>query len=279
MPDARLIIGVAPNGARLGRDDHPALPITAAELAVCALDVAAAGAALLHLHVRDAAGQHSLDVGRYRETLAAIREVTGDRLILQVTTEAAGQYSAAQQRDMVETLQPEAVSLALAELCPDEAAEPEARAFFCGLARAGILMQFILYSPEELLRFERLRQQGFFGVEHPFVLLVLGRKDKSSAAMGQQMKAYREVLPRRSFPWAVCAFGRDELAMAMEAARLGGHARVGFENNCLLADGSVAADNAALVRQLVGALPATGRRPAGAAEARQLLSGIERTLA
>lgn len=59
--------------------------------------------------------------------------------------------------------------------------------------------------------------------------------------------------------------------MVTAAAREGGHARVGFENNRLLADGSVAQDNAALVRQLVAALRTTGRRAASAAEARAML--------
>ncbi len=281
MADAPLIIGVAPNGARLSRHDHPQLPLTPAELAACAADVAREGATLLHLHVRDAAGGHTLDVGRYREALAAIREATADRLILQVTSESCGRYTAAEQRAMVETLEPEAVSLALRELCPDADAEPEAGAFFRALASAGTMAQYIVYSPDDLARFERLRQRGFFGTGHPFVLLVLGRHGSSAApgatgatgtAGASELAAYLSRVSLAAFPWAACAFGGGELSLVTEAARQGGHARIGFENNRLLADGTVARDNAALVRQLAAALPAVGRRPASVAEARSIMA-------
>jgi 3-keto-5-aminohexanoate cleavage enzyme len=94
---APVVICVAPNGARKTRNDHPRLPITPAELAHCAEECLRAGAAMMHLHVRDADGRHSLDAEDYRAALAAIRSRVGDELIVQVTTEAAGRYAPAQQ--------------------------------------------------------------------------------------------------------------------------------------------------------------------------------------
>ena len=70
---APLVLTVAPNGARAGRHDHPALPLDPAALAATARACLDAGAAVLHLHVRDANDRHSLDAGRYREALAAVR--------------------------------------------------------------------------------------------------------------------------------------------------------------------------------------------------------------
>jgi uncharacterized protein (DUF849 family) len=68
----------------------------------------------------------------------------------------------------------------------------------------------------------------------------------------------------------LCAFGPREAAAGLAAAALGGHARVGFENNLQLPDGALAPDNSALVAAVAAALPATGRRVATPAEARAL---------
>jgi uncharacterized protein (DUF849 family) len=81
---------VAPNGARKTKADHPALPIGPAELAATAAACRDAGAAAIHLHVRDEAGGHSLDAGRYREATAEVRAAIGEAMIVQITTEAVG---------------------------------------------------------------------------------------------------------------------------------------------------------------------------------------------
>ena len=130
MQDDRspLIIAVAPNGARKTKADHPALPITPEELAETAARCLDAGASMIHLHVRDDDQKHSLDVSAYRAAIAAIRARVGGELIIQVTTEAVGIYTPAQQMAMVQELEPEAVSLAVRELCPDDAHEEIERA-------------------------------------------------------------------------------------------------------------------------------------------------------
>ncbi len=119
------MIMVAPNGARRGKADHPALPLTAAELAADAKACALAGAAAIHLHVRDAAGGHALDPGLYRAATAAVRAAAGPDLVVQITTEAVGRFSPAEQMACVRALTPEAVSIALRELVPDEPAEQD----------------------------------------------------------------------------------------------------------------------------------------------------------
>ena len=70
----------APNGARRSKDDHEALPLTPEELAACAESVADAGAAMLHLHVRDKQGKHSLDPDSYRAAISSIRDRVGDQI-------------------------------------------------------------------------------------------------------------------------------------------------------------------------------------------------------
>lgn len=266
-----FIVMSAPNGARRGKDDHPELPITSAELATCAEEVADAGASIIHLHVRDEQGGHSLDPDRYRSAIAAVRERVGDRLIIQVTTEACGLYSAEQQMAVIRALRPEAVSLALKELCPDEKSEPVAAEFFAWLNAEDIMPQYILYTPEEVARFENLRSRGVIPDDWPFVLLVLGRYSDSLTGDPGLLSHTVEGL-KQDVTWMVCCFGATENQAVAEAARMQGHARVGFENNLILPGGAAAPDNTALVRLAVKCGNDAGRQIASADDIRQMLA-------
>ncbi|MGB5247662.1 MAG: 3-keto-5-aminohexanoate cleavage protein [Woeseia sp.] len=269
----RLMVMAAPNGARRTRIDHPALPITPAELAACARQLVAVGVSVLHLHVRDEQGQHTLDVARYRDAITAIRAAVGDELILQVTTEAVGRYRADEQMNTVRELRPEAVSIALRELCPDGANEKECAQFFDWLHGERIWPQLILYNADDLRRFDAMRRRGIFATEQPHCLFVLGRYADNRPGDPAELDALLEVVDCSEFPWSVCCFGATELSALQHAARRGGHVRLGFENNLLLADGSVAGDNAVLAEQFIATTRMLPRRPATAAEVReQLLS-------
>lgn len=265
-----FIIMSAPNGARRGKDDHQSLPITPDELADCSASIADAGASMLHLHVRDEQGGHTLDPDRYRAAIGAVRDRVGDRLIIQITTEACGLYSADQQMAVVRELKPEAVSLALKELCPDADAEPAAAEFFAWLNTEHIIPQYILFSAEEVMRFTDLRSRGVIPDDRPFVLFVLGRYSDSLTGDPQLLASYVEGL-QQDVCWMVCCFGQTENIAVTEAARLHGHARVGFENNLVLPDGSIAPDNAALVHLAAQTGGDAGRRIASVDDVRQML--------
>jgi len=266
-----LIVSVAPNGARKSRADHPALPITPPELAETARRCEAAGAALLHLHVRDAAGAHSLAPEHYRPAIAAIRAALGDRLVLQVTSEAVGRYRPEQQMAMVETLRPEAVSLALRELLPQEAPDrPAAARFLAGCWDRGLLVQFILYDPAELALLATLQEAGTIPPGRLSVLFVLGRYSADQQSDPKDLLPFLAAGGTRHL-WSVCAFGTREAACAAAAVALGGHARVGFENNLRLPDGSLAPDNAALVQGVAELARQLGRPLADATAARALM--------
>lgn len=266
-----LVLAVAPNGARKSKADHPALPIEPDEVAEVARTCAAAGASMIHLHVRDAEGQHSLDVGRYQAATEAVRAAVGSDLVVQITTEAVGRYDPAEQMDCVRRLQPEAASFALRELIPDAESEAEAARFFSWVNETGIQAQFILYDADDLRRFRALRARGILPAGPQFLLFVLGRY-----AAGQRSEP-SDLLPflaahDQNDPWAVCAFGPKEAAAAVAAAALGGHARIGFENNLLLPDGSVAADNAALVAWVAETVARLNRPLATADQLRALVA-------
>ncbi len=269
-----LILAVAPNGARKSQADHPAVPISPAEIAATAAAAQAAGASMIHLHVRDAEQKHSLDVGAYREATAAVREAVGDRMVIQVTSEAVGIFTAQQQMAMVRELQPEAVSLAIRELVP-EGGEDEAREFLAWLVGAGILPQYILYAAEDVERFGRLQADGVIPPGPAFLLFVLGRYTPGQRSVPNDLLPFLAAIedwPEAArLPWAICAFGPKETACVTAAATLGGHARVGFENNLFLPSGVQARDNAELVAASAAAAAAFGRPLADAATARQLM--------
>jgi uncharacterized protein (DUF849 family) len=261
------MIAVAPTGARKTKADHGALPIDASEIAACASECCAEGASLLHLHVRDRNGRHVLDAEAYRDATRAIRDAVGDRIVIQATTEANGAYPAPAQIDLVRDLRPEAVSLSIRELVPDDASEADAARFFAWLRAERIWAQYIVYTAEELARFFALRRRGIVPDPRPSVLLVLGRYAADQRSSPRDLLPFFRVL-EDDIDWAACAFGSNEYTAMLTAIALGGGARVGFENNLLLADGSVAPSNAALVAQLAAGVSTIGRRPATAAELR-----------
>lgn len=264
------MIAVAPNGARKTSSDHARLPISPAELAQTATDCVEAGACMLHLHVRDERLEHSLEAQRYRDATAAIRAEVGDELIIQITTEAVGRYSREQQIQTVRETRPEAVSLAIREICPAGSDDSHSAEFFEFLELEHISPQFILYDAADILRLNDMLSRGLLGTEKLSVLLVLGRYIDDQQSNPDEIVGLLSKLPKvRS--WSLCAFGASEALCMREAVQLGGHCRVGFENNLLMPDGSLAADNAALVRVVADGIRSSGHEVATAREARDLL--------
>ncbi len=269
-----LIIAVAPNGARRTKADHVGLPMTAFESAQEAAACREAGAAMIHLHVRDQHGSHSLDADLYRDASQQIRQAVGDDLIIQITTEAVGIYSAQQQMAMVRELHPEAISTAVRELIPDAESEIAAADFYDWAAKEGIAVQYILYDGADVERFATLVQRGVIPDHAVSVLYVLGRYAKGQRSTPANTLEFLNTanVVEANWHWSVCAFGPLEGACAINAVTLGGHARVGMENNLYLNDGSRAANNAALVNQLRNGAELLARPIAGASAAREILS-------
>jgi uncharacterized protein (DUF849 family) len=266
------ILTVAPNGARRVKVDHPVIPLTADELATDAATCQAAGAAMIHAHVRRPDGRHLLDADAYRQATDAIRRQVGPGMVVQITTEAAGLYQPPEQMRVVREVAPEAVSLAIRELVPDAAHEVEASGFFAWMRQRDIMLQIILYSPDDLARYHDLKARGVLGEGVDFLLFVLGRYTAGQQSRAADLLPFLEGLDNLP-PWAVCAFGAQEAACAQAALSLGGHARVGFENNLHLPDGSLAPHNAALVATAAQAVALTGRRLANGDDVRAMHRG------
>ena len=264
-----LLITVAPNGAYKQRPDHPALPITSSELGQTAKQCLDAGAAMIHMHIRDAEGRHSLDVQGYRDAQQAVKAAVGDELIIQVTSEAARVYKAPEQIAMVTALKPEAVSVGLREVDQPEIGEAGLARFFGWLAKERVMTQVIVYDVADLQRWQALRAQGVIPDAPWSLLFVLGRYSVGQTSEPKDLLPFVMAHTGKE-PWSMCAFGAGEHACATTAAALGGHVRVGFENNLLLHNGQVAPDNAALVRQVADSARVLGRNLYTAQQAREV---------
>ncbi len=270
--DHPCLLMVAPNGARRHKQHHPAIPLTLEEMLETAEACADAGAAAIHVHVRDREGRHTLDPDLNARWYERLKERLGDRLVIQLTTEAAGRFGPEEQAAMVRAVRPEAISLAPREWTP-ALVEPDAalRAFLDWLAEADISTQYILYSPDEVRRFHAWRRQGWIPQPRPMVLFVLGRYGEPSAAADPGSLCAFLADHDPLCPWMACAFGRPESAALLAAAALGGHLRVGFENNLEHGDGTPAADNADRVAAVAEGLRLIGRLRASLAQARAIL--------
>lgn len=268
-----LCLMVAPNGARRTPADHPALPVTPEALALTARACHQAGAAAIHLHVRDDAMRHSLDPDRYRAAIAAIGDACPG-IVIQTTTESAGIFDLDAQDAAARALRPACLSLALAEAM----AQGEARGLrlFRDLQEAGTGVQIILYSPDQIRDCARLLDAGLLPVDTvPRLLLVAGRYsatlDSDPTEFAALHGALRETgLDDRAL-WMTCAFGRAEMAILERTIDLGGHVRVGFENAIVDARGRPARDNAERVAMVAGIARRAGRAPGDAALARHVL--------
>lgn len=253
-PLARVM--VAPNGARRGKSDHPALPVTDDEMVETAIACHAAGADGIHLHLRDAQGAHLLDAGRYGALVARLQEAVPG-MYLQVTSEAAGRYSAAEQQMMMKALKPAHVSVGLREMVRQPGDWPRAREFYRWAADQGVQIQHILYSPAEARAFADACRNRLIPGESHLLLFVQGSY-ANGAADAVPLEGYLAPLAEAGIvhDWMACAFGPEETQSLLRAAELGGKLRVGFENSLWHADGTLARDNAERVAALRAALSA-----------------------
>ncbi|CUJ96696.1 3-keto-5-aminohexanoate cleavage enzyme [Ruegeria denitrificans] len=242
----RPYVLVAPTGARRGPSDHSDLPVSTDQIIQTARACSMAGANGLHLHIRDAEGQHSLDAGQYLETMAALRQsVPG--LDLQITTEAAEIFDVPAQFTCLEQVRPEWASISIREI----ARSPELADRVYGLcAGQGTRVQHILYDADDAALLAQWQKAGIVREDQVERILVLGRYTAGQKSTPQDLDRF----PKGLSPWMVCAFGAQEHACLAYAAGQGGDVRVGFENSLTDESGVLWKDNAASVSALVAKL-------------------------
>ncbi len=243
-----ILLAVAPNGARKTKVDHPNIPLNSEEIAQTANDCLTVGAGMMHLHVRNPEdNSHSLSVDLYQQAITAIDLACKQQLFVQVTSEAVGIYSPEQQFEMIHALNPSAVSIGLREI--KSLAEAVIYEHFIKMKAENIYPQIILYNEYDLNEYhDWLARKVLPGNAYP-ILLVIGKPTPEGSFENSYLNE-SNVKKLQASSWMICAFGENEFAAAKLAASLGGHIRIGFENNSVLADGSDAEDNAALINQI-----------------------------
>jgi 3-keto-5-aminohexanoate cleavage enzyme len=274
MPEP-LIITVAAVGAELEPETTPHLPITPEQLGETAARCQAAGASIIHVHCRDDEGRNTSDVDRFRQALEAIRAKSG--LIVQFTTGGAIGMSV-EERAAPLGLRPEMATLTCGTVnFGDDVFEnsfPIMRGLLREIARHGVVPELEIFDAGHVANARRLEREGLiaFPRHFDFVLGVPGGLD----ATVRNLTFLVDSLPANC-SWSVAGIGREQLPMAVSAIAMGGHVRVGLEDNIYYSKGRLAT-NDELVARVVRIAGEMGRSVATPDQAREIL-GVRRQAA
>jgi uncharacterized protein (DUF849 family) len=265
-----MIVNAALTGAVPSKQDNPLLPVSPEEIAAEALACAAAGAAIVHLHVRDESGApvHRRDL--YERAFAPVREAAPELPICVTTSSRVDPDPAARMvgLELDEDLRPEMASLTLGSFnFPSTASvnPPETIvALLERMAELGVRPEFEVFEPGMVNTLHVLAERGLVP-DPPVVNVLLGSLGSSPAFVGD-LAAIVDRLPAGS-EWAAAGIGVFQRPMAIAAAIMNGNARVGLEDDPR-GDGSEGWSNRAAVRLAVEAARLAGREVATPAEAR-----------
>ena len=270
---ARTLITVAPTGAETAKADVPALPTTPEELVETAIACEAAGAALIHIHVRDADHQPTLDPTLLREAVVAVREATD--LVVQLSTGGAV-TDPLEQRLTVLDADPDSCSLTCGTTNFGDGVFLNPWGFMVDLYRLAqereVVPEFELFELGHVHALQRLIDEcglPYGGRVHvDFVLGVPG----SMPGTPQTLMAGLAILPPEVTSWSATGIGRTHLPIAAAALSAGGHLRVGMEDNLIYAKGRPVAHNRELVGRAADLATLMQRPPMSTGDARALLA-------
>lgn len=264
----KLMITVALVGAEVSRKDTPHLPITPEEIGEAAAEACAAGAAIAHVHVRDADGNPSQSREMYRQAIDEIQKRCN--IIVQVSTGGAVGMTAEERLQPV-SLSPEMATLTTGTVnFSDEVfmnSPEQLHAFAEEFTKYGVKPEFEIFDVGMIENALRLVKKGYFpGHNHfDFVMGVPG----AIPATPENLLHMTRQIPQDS-TWSVAAMGRFQLPMATLAIIFGGHVRVGLEDNIYYTKG-VLATNTQLVERIVRISKELQRGIASPDEARRRL--------
>ena len=263
-----LIVTVAAVGAELTPEQTPHLPVTPEALGETAARCRAAGASILHLHCRNDDGSNTSDVARFEAALGAIRARSD--LIVQFTTGGAVGMTP-QERAEPLRLRPEMATLTCGTVnFGDEIFEnsfPIMRGILAAMQRYDVVPELEIFDAGHVANARRLASEGLltFPRHFDFVLGVPGGLDASVRNLVHLVDSLPE-----GCTWSVAAIGRQQLPMAVSAITMGGHVRVGLEDNIYYSKGKLAS-NDELVARVARIAAELGRPLATPEQARELL--------
>lgn len=267
-----LLITVAPTGAETAKADCPQLPTTPEELARTAVECEAAGAAMVHIHVRDADHRPTLDLALLREWVAAVRESTD--LVVQLST-GGSVHDPLDQRLKVLDAEPDSCSLTMGTTNFGDDVFLNPWPFVCELYQLAqeraVVPEFELFDLGQVHALTRLLDRyGLPAGGRVHVDLVMGVPGGMNGTTDALVAAVRD-LPASVTSWSATGIGRSTLPVLLASMSKGGHLRVGMEDVLTISRGVPVESNAQLVRRAVEVGALAQRTPMSPAEARELL--------
>ena len=282
-----VMITCALTGAGDTVDKHPAIPVTPTQIAAAAVEAAKAGATVVHCHVRDPdTGKGSRDPALYREVVARIRD-SGVDIIVNLTAGMGGDLEIGAGETPLafgpatDLVGPLARLVHVEELLPDictldcgtlnfgdgdtiYVSTPAAlRAGAQRITELGVKAELEIFDTGHLWCANQMIKEGL--LRDPLFQLCLGIP-WGAPADTTTMKAMVDNLPSGA-TWAGFGIGRMQMPMAAQAVLLGGHVRVGLEDNLWL-DKGVPASNGSLVERVIKLIECMGARPMSPAAGR-----------
>lgn len=266
------LITVAPTGAEHAKADVPQLPTTLEDLVETARSCEAAGAAMIHLHIRDAEHRPTLDVGLLTAAVDAVREATD--LIVQLST-GGSVHDPLENRLKVLDAAPDSCSLTCGTTNFGDDVFMNPHGFMSELyvlaQEREVVPEFELFELGHVAALSRLiNAHGlpYGGTVHvDFVTGVPGAMPGTPAAL----MAGVAMLPPEVTSWSATGIGRTHLPILATALAAGGHARVGMEDNIVYAKGQLVQDNSELVARAARLATELQRPPMTTTQARAFL--------
>jgi uncharacterized protein (DUF849 family) len=268
---AGTLITVAPTGAELAKADHPNLPTTLEELVATAKACAAAGAGMIHVHLRDEQDRSCLDVGRLREAVAAIRAETD--LLVQLST-GGGVSDSFEQRVAVLDVAPDSCSLTCGTVNFGDDVFVNPWPLIVELYRKsqdlGVVPEFELFDLGQVATLHRLLDTyGPPATGRIHADLVMGVPGGMPGTAATLVAVVAHLPAGATF--SATGIGRSALPVALTALAAGGHLRVGLEDTVTYAKGRPVRDNAELVERAATLADLAQRPPITGAAARAFL--------
>jgi len=285
----KVMISCAVTGSADTPGKNPAVPVTPEQIAASAIDAAQAGAAIVHIHVRDPnTGLPSMEGAHYAEVVERIR-ASGTDVVINLTTGPGGRFSPSPDDPMkpgpgttlrtprqrvqhVLDLRPEICSLDMGSMNmgPNVFVNtpPILEAMATEIREAGVTPELEVFETGHLLLAKRMIETGF--IKPPGMFQICLGIAWGQPASPEAMIYMRNLLPPGCI-WFAFGISLHQFPMAAQAVILGGHVRVGLEDNLYLERGKLTPSNAALVAKAVKIVELLGCHVATPADARQML--------
>ena len=269
----KLIITAALTGAEVTKADQPNLPISPSEIADAAFECYQAGASMIHVHGRKADGASTQDRAVYEEIIQEVKRRCD--IIVQVSTGGAVGMTPEERLQPV-TLKPEMATLSMGTVNFGDDVfmnhPKDIEIFYQAMMEHGVKPEYEIFDTGMLTTTLKFLKRGKFAspAHFDFVLGVPG----GMAGTPEALMYLVSQLPKDA-TWTVAGIGAAELSLGMLAITLGGHVRVGFEDNVFYRKGELAESNAQLVGRIARISREMNREVATPDEARAML-GLRR---